>query len=67
MKIDVDKLLSEDWHLYNLGKITVLGAPPDSEWARKAAIFTETTYRGKIIHFPKYVGFPWDEYIKDKK
>lgn len=64
MKIDVDRLLSEDWHLYSLGKITVLGAPPDSEWVNKAAIFTETTYKGKIIHFPKYNGFPWDEYIR---
>lgn len=64
MKIDVDRLITEGWYLYSVGKMTVLAAPKGSEWQSKAAIFAVTTYNGKTIHFPKYSGFPWDEYTK---
>jgi len=64
MRIDVDRLLSEGWYIYSLGNDDVLAPPKDSEYFHKAARVDHTTYKGKALHFFKYKGFPWDDYLR---
>tara|TARA_R110000824_G_scaffold401673_3_gene613522 strand:+ start:1773 stop:1976 length:204 start_codon:yes stop_codon:yes gene_type:complete len=67
MRIDVEKLLSEGWYIYSLGNEDMLAPPQNSKFFHRAAEIQQTRYKGKVIHFFYYKGFPWNDYIKDKK
>lgn len=66
MKLDVDKLLSEGWSFFYLGKTKVLSAPNGSPITRQMGRLESETYNGECIYYFKYHSFPWEDYIKDK-
>jgi hypothetical protein len=62
MRLNVDKLLSEGWYFFYLGKTRVLAAPKGSHLQRQAARLETAHYKGEVIRYFKYCNFPWDDY-----